>query len=244
MYDDISEIKTFYKALQGRQVAARLRPRVTDFWERSEGCCNIAIGFATPFLRQDDVDSVLMPQRQGVLVWPRNQPVRSTLVDPHALPVPDVQTDRLLLVHALEFDSDPGRMLDECWRILDGAGRLLVIVPHRHGMWTRAEGTPFGHGRPYSRRQLRQLLQHHGFEPRVITTMLFMPPMATGWTLKLSHSMERAGARWWPALGGVLLAEADKMLYAPAGKTSKLRSSRPRARPRLAPQTSRVTRRL
>ena len=74
--------------------------------------------------------------------------------------------------------------------------------------------------------------------------MLFMPPMATGWTLKLSQSIERVGARWWPALGGVLLAEADKMLYAPAGKTSKMRSVRPRARPRLAPQASRVTRRL
>jgi hypothetical protein len=74
--------------------------------------------------------------------------------------------------------------------------------------------------------------------------MLFMPPVAKGWTLKLSHSMERVGARWWPALGGVLLAEADKMLYAPAGKTSKLRNSRLRARPRLAPQTSRVTRRF
>ena len=47
MYDDISEIRAFYEALQGRQVAARLRPKVTDFWERSAGCCNIAIGFAS-----------------------------------------------------------------------------------------------------------------------------------------------------------------------------------------------------
>ncbi len=243
MYDDILEIRDFYKARQGQQVATQLRPKVTDFWVRSEGCCNIAIGFATPFLWQDEVVSVLMPQRHGVLIWPHNQPVRSTLVDPHALPVPDVHTDRLMLVHALEFDSAPGRMLDECWRILDGAGRLLVIVPHRHGIWTRAEKTPFGHGRPYSRRQLRQLLQYHGFEPRVIKTMLFMPPMATGWMLKLSNSIESIGARWWPALGGVLLAEADKMLYAPAGKTSKLRPARPRARTSFAPQASQISQR-
>ncbi len=242
MYDDISEITAFYRAPQGRQVAVQLRPKIIDFWSRSEECCNIALGFATPFLRQNDADSVLMPQRHGVLIWPDNQPVRSTLVDPHALPISDVQTDRLLLVHALEFDSDPGRMLDECWRILDGAGRLLVIVPHRHGMWTRAEKTPFGHGRPYSRRQLRGLLHHHGFEPRAIKTMLFTPPMATGWTLRLSRSMERVGARWWPALGGVLFAEADKMLYAPARKTINLRKVKLRARSGLAPQTSRVSR--
>ena len=244
MYDDISEIRAFYKKPQGQQVAAHLRPKVTQFWSRFEGCCNVAIGFATPFLQQDDADSVLMPKRHGVLVWPHDHPVRSTLVDTHALPVPDVQTDRLLLVHALEFDTDPGRMLDECWRILDGAGRLLVIVPHRHGMWTRAEKTPLGHGRPYSRRQLRQLLQHHGFEPRLITTMLFMPPMTSSWMLKLSHGMERFGARWWPALGGVLLAEADKMLYAPAGKTSKLWPAGLSARPRFASQASRIWRRL
>ena len=241
MYDDISEIRAFYAGRQGQQVAAQIGPRVSKFWSRSKGCCNVALGFATPFLQWDEADSVLMPKRQGVLIWPHNRPVRSVLVDTHALPVPDVQTDRLLLVHALEFEADPSRMLDECWRILDGAGRLLVIVPNRHGIWTRAEKTPLGHGRPYSRRQLRQLLQHHGFEPREIKTMLFMPPMIVGWMPKLSNSMERLGARWLPGLGGVLIAEADKMLYAPAGKTSKLRQAGTSVRPRFASQTSRVS---
>jgi len=237
MYDDISELRTYYRQEQGRYVAARIRPKIVGFWQHATGCCNVVIGFATPFLRHDHVDAALMPMRYGAHVWPANRPVRSALVDPHALPIPDVQVDRLFLAHMLEFDSDPGRLLDECWRILDGSGRLLVMVPHRNGIWARAERTPFGHGRPYSRRQLRRVLAEHGFELRTAKTVLFMPPMAGGWALKLAQSVERAGARWWPALGGVLLAEADKMLYAPAGKTSKIRNIRSHVGARFATQS-------
>ena len=243
MYDDISDLRHFYQTPQGRHVAAHVRPHVTRFWERATGCCNIALGFATPFIRSDHVDASLMPLRHGAHVWPRNKPVRSVLVDTRALPLPDVQVDRLLLVHALEFDPDPGRLLSECWRVIDGSGRLLIMVPHRNGIWARAEKTPFGHGRPYSRRQLRQMLQQHGFEPRTIRTALFMPPTATGWTLKLAHNIEPVGARWWPALGGVLLAEAEKMLYAPSGKTSKLRFARSAVGARLAPRPSGIVQR-
>ena len=226
MFDDISELRDFYDTRKGRQISARLRPHTSRFFDTNKDRCNVAFGFALPFLRPDHVDAAMMPERRGVIVWPRSKPALSTLVDGHALPIPDVHVDRMLLVHALEFDPDPGMLLDECWRVLDGTGRLLVMVPHRHGMWARAEKTPFGHGRPYSRRQLRGMLLDHGFEPRSITTALFTPPMATGWTLKLSSSIERIGANWCPALGGILIAEADKMLYAPAGKTSKLRNVR------------------
>jgi SAM-dependent methyltransferase len=228
MYDDISDLRDFYHTHQGHHVAVYIRQHIAGFWNHSDGCCNVALGFATPFLRHDHVDAALMPTRYGAHIWPTNRPVRSTLVDPHSLPIPDVQIDRLLLAHALEFDPDPGRLLSECWRVLDGAGRLQVMVPHRNGIWARAETTPFGHGRPYSRRQLRQILSQNGFETRSIKSLVYMPPMASGWMFRFAPGVERVGGRWWPALGGVLLAEADKMLYAPAGKTSKLRAEKAR----------------
>ena len=178
MFDDISELRDFYDTRKGRQISARLRPHTSRFFDTNKDRCNVAFGFALPFLRPDHVDAAMMPERRGVIVWPKSKPALSTLVDGHALPIPDVHVDRMLLVHALEFDPDPGMLLD------------------------------------------------HGFEPRSITTALFTPPMATGWTLKLSSSIERIGANWCPALGGILIAEADKMLYAPAGKTSKLRNVR------------------
>ena len=41
--------------------------------------------------------------------------------------------------------------------------------------------------------------------------------------MRFATTIERLGQRWWPALGGVLLVEAEKKLYAAAGNTSKLR---------------------
>ena len=100
-----------------------------------------------------------MPARRGAIVWPSASSVRGCLIEPDVLPLPDVQLDRLLLVHALEFEHDPGRVLDECWRVLDGGGQLMVVVPNRRGLWARAERSPFGHGRPFSGRQLHRLLE-------------------------------------------------------------------------------------
>ena len=134
----------------------------------------------------------------------------SSLVDNHALPLPDVHIDRLLLAHALEFDVDPGRLLDECWRVLDGAGKLLVVVPNRRGLWARLEHVPFGHGRPYSSRQLCQLLKTHGFVPKRTYRAVCLPPLHNRAMMRFATTIERLGQRWWPALGGVLLVEARK----------------------------------
>jgi SAM-dependent methyltransferase len=178
-----------------------------------------------------------MPARRGAVSWPKSSSVRNCLVDPLNLPLPDVHLDCLLLVHALEFEHDPGQFLDECWRVLGGAGRLLVIVPNRSGLWAKAERTPFGHGRPYSGRQLRRLLQGHGFTPRRTRRIAFMPPLAGPVFQRFAPAIERIGSRWWPAMGGVLLVEADKMLYAPLGKTSRLQRRETAATPVLVGQS-------
>ena len=163
-----------------------------------------------------------MPARRGAIIWPLASSVRSCLTEPDVLPLPDVQLDRLLLVHALEFEHDPGRVLDECWRVLDGAGQLMVVVPNRRGLWARAERSPFGHGRPFSGPQLRRLLKSHGFEPRQTHCAVFIPPLAGQFFQRFAPAIERIGARLWPALGGVLLVEADKILYAASARRRKL----------------------
>ena len=51
--------------------------------------------------------------------------------------------------------------------------------------------------------------------------------------IRFAATIERLGQRWWPALGGVLLVEAEKKLYAAAGNTSKLRRRRAGTAPAL-----------
>ncbi|MDB2532268.1 class I SAM-dependent methyltransferase [Alphaproteobacteria bacterium] len=179
MYDDIAEFKRFYQTRLGQNVADLMRRQLDLFWYAGLPLSSAFLGYAQPFLDSNQpIPLGLMPARRGAASWPQSSSVRNCLVDPLNLPIPDVHLDRLLLVHALEFEHDPGQCLDECWRVLDGAGRLLVVVPNRSGLWAKAERTPFGHGRPYSGRQLRRLLQRHGFIPHQTHRIAFMPPLA------------------------------------------------------------------
>ena len=145
MFEDASDFQDYYRSRQGRHVAMRLRRSLSDFWSGSANGCNAAIGYAPPLLRSDERPPILnfAPMRLGPYAWPPKGPGRTVLVNGRSLPVQNVQLDRLLLVHALEFDPNPSRLLEECWRVLDGAGRLLVMVPNRNGLWARAERTPW-----------------------------------------------------------------------------------------------------
>jgi len=238
MFEDAGLLRDYYQTRQGRHVAMRLRRSVAPFWSEAPNACNAAIGYAPPVLRAEDQFRTLafLPKRLGPLRWPRKTPARTTLVDSRALPIQNVQLDRLLLIHALEFDPNPSRLLDECWRVLDGSGRVMVMVPNRNGLWARAEKTPFGHGRPYSRGQLRHLLQEHGFTPVESWTILFTPPTALGLFLRFGPQIERLGRNWSPAIGGVLVIEAEKNLYAPAGQTGRQRTATSAIARKLAPR--------
>lgn len=222
MYDDIAEFREFYQTGLGRRVSALIRRQLETFWRGGPSLASACLGYGFPFIDKTTNPLAFMPARRGAIVWPSPSLVRSCLTEPDFLPLPDVHMDRLLLVHALEFEHDPGRLLDECWRVLDGAGRLMVVVPNRRGLWARAERSPFGHGRPFSGRQLHRLMKLHGFEPRKTHRAVFIPPLAGHFFQRFAPVIERIGARLWPAMGGVLLVEADKILYAASNKGRKV----------------------
>lgn len=249
MYDDIAEFRGFYQTRLGRCVSDLIRRHIGTFWEGGSSLATACLGYGFPFADKMALPLVFMPARRGGVVWPLTSSVRSCLVEPDFLPLPDVSLDRLLLAHALEFEHDPGRVLDECWRVLDGAGRLLIIVPNRSGLWARAERSPFGHGRPFSGRQLRRLLKLHGFETRRTHRAVFIPPIAGQFFRRFALVIESIFVRLWPAMGGVLLVEAEKILY--AASTKRLNQSRPKitntnvlvgqTRDALSPKTSSQT---
>ena len=237
MYDDIAEFRGFYQTSLGRRVSNLIRRQLCAFWRGGPSLSSACLGYGFPFVDKTMTLLAFMPARRGAIVWPSASSVRGCLIEPDVLPLPDVHLDRLLLVHALEFEHDPGRVLDECWRVLDGAGRLLVIVPNRSGLWARAERSPFGHGRPFSGRQLRRLLKFHGFEPRKTSRAVFIPPLSGQLFQRFAPAIESIGHRLWPAVGGVLLVEADKILYAASTKRQKLRRQKITGTPALIGQS-------
>ena len=237
MYDDVAEFRGFYQTSLGRCVSHLIWGQIGTFWQGGSSIASACLGYGLPFVDKMASPLVFMPARRGGVVWPLNSSVRSSVVEPDFLPLPDVYLDRLLLAHALEFEHDPGRVLDECWRVLDGAGRLLVIVPNRSGLWARAERSPFGHGRPFSGRQLWRLLKFHGFEPRQTSRAVFIPPLSGQLFRRFAPAIESIGRRLWPAVGGVLLVEADKILYAASTKRQKLRRQKITGTPALIGQS-------
>jgi hypothetical protein len=92
----------------------------------------------------------------------------------------------------------------------------MVIAANRAGLWARADGTPFGHGRPYSRGQLGALLSEALFEPTASARALYAPPLDWPLIFALSEGFERAGRLLTPGSGGLVLMEAVKRLYAEA----------------------------
>ena len=89
---------------------------------------------------------------------------------------------------------------------------VIIVAAARRGVWSRAEGTPFGHGRPYTRRQLEALVREAELEPTAWSRALYLPPaqLFTPW----ADAWEQAGSRLWPPFSGLILMEAVKQTFA------------------------------
>lgn len=240
MYNDAVDLWDFYGTNLGKVARRLIRRRIRGIWPNVGGMTMLGLGYATPYLRpfRDEAERVfaLMPAQQGVLHWPREGRNLVALADEAELPLPDVSVDRVLLVHGLECSEQLRPMLHEIWRVLTGNGRLLVVVPNRGGLWARLERTPFGHGHPYSSSQISRLLRANMFTPTLTTRALYVPPYPWRVVQRSAYGIEDIGARWFKQLGGVVIIEASKQIYA----TTKPRPLRARARALLPGPATRI----
>src|SRR3989441_12174612 len=214
---DVIDLRNFYSTRLG-VVARRLINRgIRSRWRDTVGQRVIGVGYPTPYLGlfREEAERCLafMPAAQGVLQWPTDRPGLAALVDELELPLTDSAVDRVLLMHALEMARDPIALLREVWRVLAAGGRLLIVVPNRRGVWARLDTTPFGHGRPYSRSQITQLLREAWFTPTGWADALHVPPVARGWFLRSAVAWERAGSSVAAPFAGVHIVEAAKQVY-------------------------------
>jgi len=230
MYTDVVDLRDFYETSLGQVARRMIRRRIRQIWPDTSGLRVLGLGYTAPYLRQfrDEAERVLalMPAAQGVLHWPRGEANLAALVDESELPLQDSSIDLVLLVHALECSEQVRPMLEECWRVLAGGGRLLVVVPNRRGIWARLDRTPFGHGHPYTPNQLSRLLRDAAFTPVASETALYMPPTGSRMMLSSAPAWENLGERWFTRFAGVAMIEATKQIYAKQKPAPKPRGKR------------------
>lgn len=223
MYLDVQDLRNFYyRTWLGRAAQKAIRDQLVRLWPPARGETVAGFGFAVPLLRPYLTDARrvlgLMPGPQGVMAWPVGQPNVSVLCEETAWPLQGESVDRLVLMHALEVSDNPAALLEECRRVLRPEGRMLIVVPNRGGLWSRADSTPFGFGRPYSASQLEAQLRRHGFQPeRTLSALYLAPYRGTGsFGLRLADLWERHGRHLLPwRTGGVIMVEASRQAWSP-----------------------------
>lgn len=243
MRRSIEDLRIFYGEPAGTLARRLLARRLEDAWGEATNCDVLGVGYATPWL-----DAFVgarrvvaaMPGGQGVELWPSVGKNRTLLVDDRRLPFAAGSFDRILLVHALEEADDAHALMAEAVRALSPAGRIILVAAARGGLWARAETTPFGHGRPFTRGQLERLVRAAGLEPTAWSQTLYVPPW--GPLLPLADGFEQIGKRVMPGAAGVILLEATRREYArirPGGAVA----TAPVMTPALQPQPANRSRR-
>lgn len=226
MRRDVTELRAFYATPLGRAVRVAVTRKLHEAWDSARGLDVLGIGYATPYidaLEEPRRAVAVMPAAQGVELWPAGAPNRVALADERALPFPNALFDRVLVIHGLEESESPAALLAEARRVLAPSGRLITAVASRHGLWARADSTPFGHGRPFTRTQLEAAVREAGLEPTAWSRALYVPPheLFTPW----AEPLEQIGSKLAAPLSGLILLEAVKQTFAvrPRGAKSPVR---------------------
>lgn len=229
MHLDVVDLKSFYASPLGLVARKMILRGIRSRWDNLSGLALLGLGYPLPYLdtlREGTERTIaFMPARQGVVVWPPGQLSAASLVEPTDMPLRDSVVDRVLLVHALETSEDPAALLSEVWRILAPGGHVMMVVPNRRGPWARLDTTPLGHGQPFSRRQLTELMRRALFTPTHWGEALYLPPVPSKFMLRTAMAWERIGSGLSLPFSGVYLIEATKQVYRPAlaGKASRVR---------------------
>jgi SAM-dependent methyltransferase len=228
MRADIVNLRQFYSSSLGRRVKARLCRITLNHWPSHKGDVILGIGYTLPMLRVIERTSnglvvALMPAVQGAIYWPVHSENRTILGDEMRPPFAPNSVSRIVMLHTLEHADAPEELLRVLWQLLEPGGQLLLMVPNRHGLWSRVGKTPFATGKAYTLTELKKLLGAADYTLREVSTSLYLPPSAHPLWFKLAGFCELVGHMLFPRHGGIHVIEAEKQIYAGLGERATLR---------------------
>ena len=229
MRRDVYALRDFYASPLGATARALIAGKLAEAWGEARDLDVLGLGYATPFLEPFRAEArrvvAAMPAGQGAEPWPLDSRNAVALSPEGTLPFMNALFDRVLLAHALEESESALDLLREAHRVMAPMGRIVVAVAGRGGMWARAEHTPFGHGRPFTRGQLDELLREAELEPVAWTRTLYAPPSPL--LARWPEPWEQMGALLLQPFAGVILIEAVKRSFAPTARAPVTARARP-----------------
>jgi len=215
---DVVSLRQFYTTPLGESARTLIMAGIERLWPDVTADAVLGVGYAIPYaenyLRQGKPFILCMPGQQGAVYWPPSANNRVFMAHESELPLPENSVNRILLVHSIENSEQLTGMMRELWRVLTPGGRVLAVVPSRMGFWSRSSRSPFGYGRPFSMTQLRDLFTHNNFTPTRTGSALFVPPTYFQFVWRVAPKIEKIGRVLCRFLGGVLIIEAEKQVYA------------------------------
>lgn len=151
------------------------------------------------------------------------EPGAALAADPLQLPLAGQSVDLVVLPHALEFSADPHLVLREAERVLMPEGQLVISGFNPASLWRVRQAVMSERGRtvagaPWDGRfigllRLKEWLRLLGFELNGGRFGCYAPPFSSPKWLRRFAFMEKAGARWWPILGGAYVVRAVKRVH-------------------------------
>jgi SAM-dependent methyltransferase len=227
----VDKLEQFYTSKKGIATKTMVLRRLHTLWPHLEGHDVLGFGYSLPFLSEYEkrAHSIVyaQPGGQGITCHKTRRGNASVVVPDPYLPFPPGHFDRVLIAHGFEESADFQTLLSELWRVMKPEGRIVVVAAARAGLWSRNDKTPFGAGRPFSRRQLSNALKREQFVPLVRSGALYSPPLDIACGPKMSRVFEKFGETVWPGFSGLVLVEAVKRLYAGHDGKARKRVLRP-----------------
>lgn len=218
---NIKDIKSFYSTPLGELVHLYVQDVINSFLNVEQNTI-LTLGFPIPYLKEKWFKTnqflIFMPASLGGMTWPTPEKSRTAVVNELSLPLPNQSVDLLLVIHSLEFTSNPKAFMKEVDRILKIDGKVLLIVPNKRGVWGHLENTPFGYGQSFSMQQMTRLLSDQNFKTVKQERFLYFPPSQSLYTQSFFAPMEMIGSYLAPNLSGLNAILAEKRAYAPITK--------------------------
>lgn len=223
MSHEVLDLLHFYRSTVGQVAFRAILSYLEKLWEVPPKCLT-GIGYTDPFLdyyhTQDTKCLALSPGFTGLYARSGIENYPTALIQETNLPLKKNSVKNILCIHIIEYTAHPEVFLNQVFECLEPEGEVIFIVANRHGSWARNDNTPFGSGRPYSRKQLNHLIREAGFIVNDYHPALFIQPNTSFTASYYSKSIETIGRFFLPRYSGLHIVRAIKRIYVPPMKKS------------------------